>query len=118
MYFRKGIIKNNNNKLKLQVLFVKIFTIIGTLWILSFLHYIIHKDHSEVDTTGAGVMETVFRIADGLNMLRGFFMFIILVCKKDILNKLKRKFMTDSEIPFETFTLRSPLALQEMKFEV
>ena len=101
----------------MQVLFVKIFTIIGTLWILSFLHYIIHKDHSEVDTTGAGVMETVFRIADGLNMLRGFFMFIILVCKKDILNKLKRKFMTDSEIPFETFTLRSPLALQEMKFE-
>ena len=78
------------------------------VWILSFLHYIIHKDHSEVDTTGAGVMETVFRIADGLNMLRGFFMFIILVCKKDILNKLKRKFMTDSEIPFKTFTLRSP----------
>ena len=99
------------------MLFVKIFTIIGTLWILSFLHYIIHKNHSEVDTTGAGVMETVFRITDGLNMLRGFFMFIILVCKKDILNKLKRKFMTDSEITFETFTLRSPIALQEMKFE-
>ena len=98
---------------------MKIFTIIGTLWILSFLHYIIHKDHSEVDTTGAGVMETVFRIADGLNMLRGFFMFIILVFKKDVLNKLKRIFMSDFEecIHNETFTVRSPLVLQEIRTE-
>ena len=89
-------------------MFGKIFTIIGTLWIFSFLHYIIDKD---VDTTETGVIETLFRIADGLNMLRGFFMFIILVCKKDILTKLKRKFVADS------FTLGSPLELQEMKFE-
>ena len=99
---------------------MKIFTIIGTLWILSFLHYIIHKDHSLGDTTEAGVIETVFRIVDGLNMLRGFFMFIILVCKKDVLNKLKRIFMSDSEecIHNETFTVRSPLALQEIRPEL
>lgn len=92
---------------------------IGALWIFSFVHYIIHKDHSEVDIQEAGVTETLFRIVDGLNMLRGFFMFIILVCKKDILNKLKRKFVTDSEecIPCDPLTLGTPLALQEMRFE-
>ena len=86
-------------------MFGKIFTIIGTLWIFSFLHYIIDKDHLEE----TGVIETLFRIADGLNMLRGFFMFIILVCKKDILTKLKRKLMADP------FTLGSQLASQEME---
>ena len=67
----------------------------------------------------AGVIETLFRIVDGLNMLRGFFMFIILVCKKDVLNKLKRLFMIDSGegIYNETFTVRSPLTLQEIRTE-
>ena len=98
---------------------MKIFTINGTLWILSFLHYIIHKDHSEVDTTETIVIETVFRIADGLNLLRGFFMFIFLVCKKDVLDKLKRKFENDSNegVQFDTFTVRSPLALNEFRFQ-
>ena len=98
----------------------KIFTIIGTLWIFSFLHYIVHKDH--VDTTELGVMETVFRIADGLNMLRGFFMFIILVCKQDIWNKLRRRFLTNSEehIQYDALNIESPYSpfeLQENNFE-
>ena len=100
-------------------MFGKIFTIIGALWIVSFVHYIIHKGHSEDDIRETGVTETLFRIVDGLNMLRGFFMFIILVCKKDILEKLKRKFVTDSEecVPCDPFTLGTPLALQEIRFE-
>lgn len=35
----------------------------------------------------------MFRIVDSLNILRGFFMFIILVCKKNVLRKLRLRLM-------------------------
>ena len=71
---------------------------LGTLWLPTFLHYILHGDHSEVPKNT--IIEIMFRIVDSLNILRGFFMFIILVCKKNVLRKLRLRLMGSSTNQF------------------
>ena len=71
---------------------------LGTLWLPTFLHYIFHGDHSEVPKNT--IIEIMFRIVDSLNILRGFFMFIILVCKKNVLRKLRLRLMGSSTNQF------------------
>ena len=37
-------------------------------------------------------LEGFFRVIDSLNLLRGFFMFLIFVCKENVKNKVKARF--------------------------
>ena len=81
------------DKFLFQILYSKLFLILGILWTFSFLHYLIHGNHSNTSCEEySSYIEIFFRIIDSFNLLRGFFMFIIFVCKKNVLVKVKSAF--------------------------
>ena len=74
-----------------QILYGKLFFILGILWTFSFLHYLIHGNHSNTSCEDfSSYLEMFFRVIDSLNLLRGFLMFLIFVCKKTVWGKVKR----------------------------
>merc|ERR1712080_259414 len=73
------------------VLYTKLFLILGILWMASTIHYILHGSHRMGACYYNYQLEIFFRFIDSLNLLRGFFMFIIFVCKKNVINNIKRK---------------------------
>ena len=74
----------------LQILFGKLFSILGILWTFSFLHYLIHGNHSNTSCEEyPSYLEIFFRVMDSFNLLRGFFMFLIFVCKKNVWQKVR-----------------------------
>ena len=75
-------------RISVQILYGKLFFILGILWTFSFLHYLIHGDHSNSCEDYNTFLEIFFRIIDSLNILRGFFLFLIFVCKKSVLKKM------------------------------
>ena len=80
----------NNNIIFLQVLFSKLFAILGILWIFSCLHYLLHGNHRGMPCGQTSTkIEIFFRVTDSFNLLRGFFMFVIFVCKKNVLRKAR-----------------------------
>ena len=87
------LVKQLINKFLFQILYTKLFSILGILWTFSFLHYLIHGNHSNTSCEEySSYIEIFFRIIDSFNILRGFFMFIIFVCKKNVLVKVKSAF--------------------------
>ena len=72
-----------------QVLYVKLFSIPGILWTFSFLHYIVHGNHNSSCEDYSSYLEIFFRLIDSINILRGFFIFLIFVCKKTVWVKVK-----------------------------
>ena len=69
-----------------QILYLKIFLILGVLWIIESIHYIIHN-HYGAPCVSFKSINFFFRIIDSCNMLRGFFLFIIFICKKNVWKK-------------------------------
>ena len=94
-----------------QVLYTKLFLILGILWIIESVHFIIHNHYGQPcqEYSFIGVF---FRIIDSFNMLRGFFLFIIFILKKNVwkkiksfANKMKQKDNRDNFIITDTFML-------------
>ena len=84
-----------------QILYGKLFSILGILWTISFLHYMIHGDHSNSCEEYSTFLEIFFRMIDGLNLLRGFFMFLIFVCKRTVWSKVVRVIRGKNEVERE-----------------
>ena len=79
----------------------KLFSILGILWTFSFLHYLIHGDHNDSCQEYSTSLEIFFRMIDGLNLLRGFFMFFIFVCKKSVWSKVIKVTSSKREVERE-----------------
>ena len=88
-------------RISVQILYGKLFFILGILWTFSFLHYMVHGDHSNSCKEYSTHLEIFFRMVDGLNLLRGFFMFLIFVCKKTVWSKVARVIRGKKEVERE-----------------
>ena len=67
---------------------MKLFFVLGILWGCESIHAIIHNN--ETEKCPLSYMEIFFRAIDSLNLLRGFFLFLIFICKKTVWNKITR----------------------------
>ena len=65
---------------------MKLFIVLGILWIFEFLHKFINTVKEEHGSSA----EFFFLVMDVLILLRGFFFFVIFIMKKSVLIKLKR----------------------------
>ena len=68
-----------------QVLYTKLFIVMGIAWIFECVHHLVHSDHRHCGHTG---LELIFRLIGCLNLLRGSLIFFIFVCKDSILDKV------------------------------
>ena len=68
-----------------QVLYTKLFIVMGIAWIFECVHHLVHSDHQHCGHTG---LELIFRLIGCLNLLRGSLIFFIFVCKDSILDKV------------------------------
>ena len=68
-----------------QLLYSKLFTVMGILWIFECIHYLLHKIW-KMDCVSS--TEFVFRIIGCINLLRGCLIFFIFVCKDSTREKV------------------------------
>ena len=76
------------NKHSLQFLYCRLFCVLGILWTIESVHFVIHNHYGKPCSTYQS-LQVFFRIMDFCNVLRGFFFFIILVCKRSIWIQVK-----------------------------
>ena len=70
----------------LQMLYTKLFIVMGIMWIFECIHYLVHGDHRNMECVSS--TEFVLRIVGCFNLLRGCLIFFIFVCKDSILDKV------------------------------
>ena len=58
----------------------------------STIHYILHSNHPDGLCHYSNNLEVFFRVIDSLILLRGFFMFVIFVCKENVKKKVGAMF--------------------------
>ena len=68
------------------VLYMKLFFVLGIFWILENVQFIIRSYNGN----HTGALEIFFTVIDCCNMLRGFFLFLIFICKRRVKVKIKR----------------------------
>ena len=68
------------------MLFSKLFIVMGVLWVFECLHYLLHGDHKDIDCDS--YTELGLRIIGCINLLRGFLIFLIFVCKRSTMEKV------------------------------
>ena len=73
-----------------QVLYTKLFIVMGIAWIFECVHHLVHSDHHHCGHAG---LELIFRLIGCLNLLRGSLIFFIFVCKDSILDKVCSKYL-------------------------
>ena len=73
-----------------QVLYTKLFIVMGIAWIFECVHHLVHSDHHHCGHAG---LELIFRLIGCLNLLRGSLIFFIFVCKDSILDKVSSKYL-------------------------
>ena len=73
-----------------QVLYTKLFIVMGIAWIFECVHHLVHSDHHHCGHAG---LELIFRLIGCLNLLRGSLIFFIFVCKDSILDKVCYKYL-------------------------
>ena len=73
-------------------LYTKLFVIMGILWIAECLEHFLKK-------TNVIENSIIFDIIAVVNMLRGFFIFIIFICKKSIWKGLKKLVLKSPDPP-------------------
>ena len=99
----------------MKVLYTKLFLILGILWMFSTIHYIVHSNHPDGLCGYCNNLEVFFRVIDSLNLLRGFFMFLIFVCKENVKNKVRARFgLTRGEHNGSVKTLHETTEMTEM----
>ena len=86
-----------------QVLYTKLFIVMGIAWIFECVHHLVHSDHQHCGHTG---LELIFRLIGCLNLLRGSLIFFIFVCKDSILDKVcwQAKVSRQSVYPLDNVT--------------
>ena len=67
------------------------FFVLGLLWIFDAVHAVINHGADFEDTS---FLYYFFKGMEVLNLLRGFFMFVIFVCKRSVWVKVKTWWMT------------------------
>ena len=90
-----------------QVLYTKLFIVMGIAWIFECVHHLVHSDHQHCGHTG---LELIFRLIGCLNLLRGSLIFFIFVCKDSILDKVcwQAKVSRQSVYPLDNVTSNIP----------
>ena len=71
----------------LQVLYTKLFFVLGLLWSFEGIHAVLIRDGPDFENP---FLHYFFLTVDILNLLRGVFMFLIFVCKKTVWVKTKK----------------------------
>ena len=67
---------------------MKIFFVVGILLLAECIHRFSHKTNKDHESDN----ETLFVVFDVLNLSRGFFFFIIFICKKKVFVKIRKYF--------------------------
>ena len=70
-----------------QILYSKLFIVMGIPWIFECTHYFAHGDHANSECLST--TEFVLRAIGCINLLRGCLIFFIFVCKESTLDKVK-----------------------------
>ena len=73
--------------LVLQVLYTKLFFVLGLLWSFEGIHAVLIRDGPDFENP---FLHYFFLTVDILNLLRGVFMFLIFVCKKTVWLKMRK----------------------------
>ena len=74
---------SSNDTKEQLVLFTKLFLIMGLSWLSECIHIELHGDHSDLHHCNF-YFEVFLRFIGGLNMIRGFFIFMVFICKPKI----------------------------------
>ena len=75
--------------LQSQVLYTKLFIVMGISWIFECVHHLLHPDHTHQSSDLCyDSLELILRIIGCLNLLRGSLIFFIFVCKDSTLDKV------------------------------
>ena len=86
-----------------QVLFAKLFLILGLPWILESIYYLIYSEETQfVEAVKSkscknDALEIVFRVGSGYNLLRGVFLLLIFGCKNVVWQGIKKRLGIKSE---------------------
>ena len=78
-----------------QTLYMKLFFVLGILWVVESIHSIIHNKQEKCELSSMEV-EVFFRVIDMLNILRGFLIFLIFICKRTVWTKMTRVYKQKS----------------------
>jgi hypothetical protein len=76
-----------------QALYTKLFFVLGILWGCEGIHAIIHNEKENCQNSP---LDVFFRAIDSLNILRGFFIFLIFICKRTVWTKITRYYKQKS----------------------
>jgi len=68
------------------ILYSKLFTVMGILWIFECIHYLLHGDHRNMECLSS--TEFILRTIGCINLLRGCLIFFIFVMKNSTLDKI------------------------------
>jgi len=68
------------------LLYSKLFTVMGILWIFECIHYLLHGDHRNMECVSS--TEFILRTIGCINLLRGCLIFFIFVMKDSTLEKI------------------------------
>ena len=68
------------------MLYGKLFTVMGILWIFECIHYLVHGDHTNMECLSSS--EFFLGIIGCINLFRGSLIFFIFVCKDSTINKV------------------------------
>ena len=72
---------------------MKLFFVLGILWGSEGIHAIIHNEKENCQNSP---LDVFFRAIDSLNILRGFFIFLIFICKRTVWTKITRYYRQKS----------------------
>ena len=86
-----------------QVLFAKLFLIVGLPWLLESIYYLVFSEETQTveavksNSCKNDALEIVFRVGSGYNLLRGVFLLLIFGCKKVMWQRIKKRLGIKSE---------------------
>ena len=89
-----------------QVLFAKLFLILGVPWLLESIHYLLFSEETQIvaavksSSCKNDALEIVFRVGSGYNLLRGFFLLLIFGCKNAVWHGIKKRIgLKSADVP-------------------
>ena len=91
-----------------QVLFAKLFLILGLPWLLESIHFLVFTNFSAETQIATAfksssckndAAEIVFRVGSGYNLLRGGFLLLIFGCKKAVWYGIRKRLGLKSDVP-------------------
>ena len=87
-----------------QVLFTKLFLILGIPWLLESIYYLVFSKETQIlaavksNSCKNDALEIVFRVGSGYNLLRGVFLLLIFGCKNAIWQRIKKRLGIKSDL--------------------